>query len=94
MNILYIILFSILYVIVIVGLKYLAMTIINSEDTIKCPKCGSTMKYLDCDSKYGELNIGDTFHFRPLVPYNILYICPKCGCIKTILIDTNDKIKK
>lgn len=70
------------------------MTIINSEDTIKCPKCWSTMKYLDCDSKYDKLNIGDTFHFRPLVSYNILYICPKCGCIKTILIDTNDKIKK
>lgn len=94
MNILYIILFSILYVIVIVGLKYLAMTIINSEYTIKCPKCGAAMKYLDCDSKYGELNIGDTFHFRPLIPYNILYICPKCGCIKTILIDANNRIEK
>lgn len=31
MNILYIILFSILYVIVIVGLKYLAMTITNTN---------------------------------------------------------------
>ena len=46
MNILYIILFSILYVIVIVGLKYLATTITNSEGTIKCPKCGSNMDYI------------------------------------------------
>ena len=46
MNILYIILFSILYVIVIVGLEYLAMTITNSEGTIKCLKCGSNMDYI------------------------------------------------
>lgn len=75
MNILYIILFSILYVIVIVGLKYLAMTITNSEDTIKCPKCGSNMDYTYSDN---DLVI---FNELPNKLKHYYYKCPKCGKI-------------
>ena len=75
MNILYIILFSILYVIVIVGLKYLAMTITNSEDTIKCPKCGSYMDYIYSDN---DLVIFNKLHNQLKHYY---YKCPKCSKI-------------
>lgn len=75
MNILYIILFSILYVIVIVGLKYLAMTIINSEGTIKCPKCGSNMDYIYSDN---DLVI---FNELPNQLKHYYYKCPKCSKI-------------
>lgn len=75
MNILYIILFSILYVIVIVGLKYLAMTITNSEGTIKCPKCGSNMDYI-----YSDNNLV-IFNELPNQLKHYYYKCPKCGKI-------------
>lgn len=72
MDILYIILFSILYVIVIVGLKYLVMTITNSEGTIKCLKCGSNMDYIYSDN---DLVI---FNELPNQPKHYYYKCPKC----------------